>query len=131
MKNKTNLFLFGSIILIVLAIALVAILDKTAPSSSNTEDVRARAGTQYALKFLGMVNTVNELKGTVDVVNVQLADSNRTGAPTNLGEWIVTVPAGFNYSSISQGMTVTIGVDATTFKVTNHVVTAITLTPGK
>jgi hypothetical protein len=129
MKNKTNLFLFGSVILILLAVALVAILDKTAPTGSST-DVRARAGTQTVLKLVGVVNTVNETNGTVQVTGVQFADANRAGEPQNLGDWIVTAPAAFNFASVSPGTAVTIGIDANTFNIASHAVTAITLTPG-
>lgn len=130
MKGKTNLLLFGSVIVILLAVALVAILNKTAPASSST-DVRARAGTQYALKLVGIVNTVNEAKGTLTVSNVQFADSNRSGDPQNFGDWAVTAPGGFNFASVSPGSIVTIGVDAATFNVARHALTALTLTPGK
>ncbi len=130
MKNKSNLFLFGSIILILLAMALIAILNKTTAPTSSSTDVRARAGTQYTLKLIGVVNTVNETKGTIDVTGVQFADINRAGAPKNLGDWTVTAPATFNFSSVSPGSAVTIGVDASTFNVASHAVTAITLTAG-
>lgn len=128
MKNKTNLILFGSVILILLAVALVAILDKTAPTSSST-DVRARAGTQNTLKLVGVVNAVNETKGTVQVTGVQFADTNRSGAPQDLGDWTVTAPAAFNFASVSPGTAVTIGIDAATFNISSHAVAALTLTP--
>ena len=127
MKNKTNLFLFGSVALILLAVVLVTVIEKTSPISSST-DVRARAGTQYALKFTATVNTINETKGTINVTGVQLADSNRIGDPQSLGDWTVTVPPSFNFASVSQGMTVTIGVDASTFNMTSHAVTAVSIT---
>lgn len=130
MKNKTNVLLFGSIILIILAIVLVAILDRTAPTSNST-DVRARAGTQYTLKLIGVVSTVDESKGTILATDVQFSDTNRAGAPQNLGDWTVTAPPGFNFGSISSGSPVTIGVNASTFNVASHAVSAITLTPGK
>ena len=127
MKSKTNVFLFGSVILIILAIALVAILDRTAKTSSTT-DARARAATQYTLKFIGVVSTVNEAKGTIDVSNVQFADINRVGVPQNLGNWTVTAPATFNFASVSPGKNVTIGVNANTFNIASHAVTAVSIT---
>lgn len=129
MKSKANLFLFGSVVLILLAIALVAILAKTAPTGSST-DVRARAGTQNTLKLVGVVDSVNETKGTMLVTGVQFADANRAGAPQNLGDWTVTAPAAFNFASISPGSTVTIGIDANTFNIASRAVTAVTLTAG-
>jgi hypothetical protein len=129
MKSKANLFLFSSVVLILLAVALVAILGKTAPKSSST-DVRARAGTQNTLKLVGIVTSVDETKGTILVTGAQFADSNRTGAPQDLGDWTVTAPAAFNFASVSPGSSVTIGIEASTFNVSSHAVTAVTLTAG-
>lgn len=129
MKNKTNLFLFGSVILILLAVALVAILNKSAPTGSST-DVRARAGTQNTLKLVAVVNSADEAKGTILVTGVQFADANRAGEPKDLGDWTVMAPEGFNFASVSPGMTVTIGVDPSTFNITSHALTAVTLTAG-
>ncbi|MCX6793884.1 MAG: hypothetical protein NTY06_02150 [Candidatus Gottesmanbacteria bacterium] len=127
MKNKSNLFLFVSVILILLAVALVAILDKTVPTGSSI-DVRARAGTQNALKLVGVVASVNEAKGTVELTGVQFADTNRAGAPQNLGDWTVTAPTGFNFASVTPGTAITMGIDVNTFNIKNHTVIAITLT---
>src|SRR5689334_4029870 len=125
MKNP-NLFLFGSVILVLLAVALVAILDKTSPTS-NSSDVRARAATQYTLKLLGTVDSVNEADGSIQVSGVQFSDVNRSGSAKDLGTWTVIAPAQFNFASVSPGSQVTIGVDAKTFQVTKHEVVALTL----
>ena len=130
MKSKANLFLFGSIIVILLAIGFVAVLGNAKPSGPST-DVRARAGNQSALQLVGIVNSVNEDKGAIGVTAVQFANSDRSGEPQNLGDWTVTVPSAFNFASVSQGTAVTIGVAATTFNISSHEVTAITLTAGK
>jgi hypothetical protein len=130
MKNKSTIILFGTVVLILLAVALVAILGRGTPSNSST-DVRARAGIQNALKFVGVVASVDEAKGTILVTNVQLADEDRAGKAQNMGEWTVTVPAAFNFASASPGTTVTIGVEATTVNIVSHTFTAVTLTPGK
>lgn len=129
MKNKTYLFIFGSIILILLGVALVAIIGKAVPAGSSS-DIRARAGTQNALKLVGVVASMDEAKGTVRVAGVQFAADNRSGNAQNLGDWTVTAPPAFNFASVSPGMTVTIGVEAATFNVASHAVTALTLTPG-
>lgn len=129
MKNKTYLFIFGSVVIILLAVAMVAILGNIKPNSSSS-DIRARAGTQNALKLVGVVASVNETKGTISVTGVQFAESNRSGAAQNLGDWIVTAPPAFNFASISPGSAVTIGVEASTFNITNHAVSALSLTAG-
>jgi hypothetical protein len=130
MKNKTYLVFVGSFVLILLTVALVAIIGKAVPAGSSS-DIRARAGTQNALKFVGVVTSVDEAKGTLQVTGVQLADTSRSGEAQNYGNWTVTAPPAFNFASVSPGMTITIGVEPTTFNVPSHAVTALTLTPGK
>ena len=129
MKNKTYLFLFGSLIIILLAIALVAILGNIKPNGSSS-DIRARAGTQNALRLVGVVSFVDEGKGIVTVTGVQFAETNRSGDAQNLGDWAVMAPPGFNFASVSPGASVTIGVEASTFNIASHAVTALTLTAG-
>jgi hypothetical protein len=129
MKSKANVFLFGTIVLILLAVVLVAVLNRSSPTSSPA-DVRARAGAKSTLKLIGVVNSVNEAKGTIGVTGVHFADSNRAGAPQDFGDWTVTAPAAFNFASISPGSTVTIGIDANTFNIASRAVTAVTLTSG-
>ncbi len=129
MKNS-NMFLIGSVVLILMAIALVAILDKTSPTN-NANDVRARAGTQAALSLLGVVSSVDASKGTLLVDSMQFTDTSRAGEAQNLGSMVVTAPAGFNMASVTPGMRVTIGVDAQTFNVARQTVTALTIVPLK
>ena len=129
MKNPSML-LVGSVVLILLAVALVAIIDRTTPRG-NSSDVRARATAKQALTVTAVVAATDETKGTVLVDNVQLSDDNRTGAPQNFGSWLVTAPAAFNFASVSPGVRVTIGVDAATFQVSTHTMSAVAILPAK
>lgn len=124
------MFLVGSVVLILLAVALVAILDKT-PSTGSGNDVRARANAKQTLNLQGMVSTLDQTKGTLLVDNVQFADNSRAGVAQNLGSWTVTPPSDFNFASVTSGSLVLIGVDPTTFQVSTHTLTAITLVPSK
>lgn len=128
MKNKTAMLLLGSLAFILLGMALVAVLNRTAPGSST--DVRARAGTQNTLKLVGLVNSVSEPQGTFEVADVQFADTSRSGDAKSFGTWIVTAPPAFNFATIFPGSYVTIGVDASTFNVMSRAVNALTVTPG-
>ena len=121
----------GSVGLIMLAIGLVTILDKLQSPTSQSTDVRARAGVTNTLKFVGLVSTVDETQGTVEVSSLQFDQSSLSGEATNLGTWIVTPPSGFNLASLTPGMTVTIGVNAKKFLATSHTVTALTIVPLK
>ena len=131
MVKHKNLLLLGSVMFILFAVALVAILDRTG-SNSTSSDVRARASATNALELMGTVNSVNEADGTLIVDTVYLADENRTGNAQSLGTWTVTAPeAGFNFASVSPGQNVKIGIDAKTFLVENRTVTAFTIIPVK
>lgn len=128
MKNNT-LFLFGSVILVVLAIPLVSLLSR--PRQSDITDVRARAATTKTLQMNGTVSSTDESTGTLMVDNVYLADESRAGEAKSLGTWTVTVPADFNLASVSVGQEVTIGIDSKTFLAQSHTVTALTITNAK
>lgn len=127
--NKTML-LFGSILLIILAIAMVAILNRTS-STATSSDVRARAAVVKTLQFNATVNSIDETAGTVAVDNMYLADESRSGDPKSMGSWTVTAPTGFNFASVSEGMRIIIGIDPKTLLAENHTVTALTITPAQ
>jgi hypothetical protein len=129
MKRK-NLLLFGSLGLIFLAIALVAILNRFA-SPSASGDVRARAAITNTLQLEGTVRSTDEAKGTLILDNAYLADESRSGDPKSLGSWIVTVPAGFSLGSVFPGQTVLVGIDSKTLIAETRSVTALTVTPQK
>ena len=122
MLKSKNVFLFGSIGLVILAIGFVAVLDRTRQPGSPA-DLRARAGATNTLKVTAVVTSVDETTGTIVVTNVQFQDKG-TGANKNLGEWKVTPPPGFFATSLQPGMNLLITIDARTFLATNHTVTA-------
>jgi len=130
MFRNRNILLLGSIGLIVLAIGLVAILDRTSSASAPENDVRARAATAKTLLMNGTVASIDQTNGTIMVENMYFADVNRSGQPQNLGEWIVTPPASFNLNSVSPGTNVVIGIDDSTFLADKHTVTALTIVQG-
>jgi len=127
MKNS-NLLLFGSVILIVLAIPLVSLLSRP---RNSAEDVRARAAVVNTLQMNGTVASVDEVKGVLTLDNVYLADESRSGEAKSLGSWEVTAPANFNFASISPGQTIIMNIDSKTFLAQSHTVTALTITPLK
>lgn len=129
MKNK-NVLLLGSVVLIVLAIGLVALLDRIGSPTTDSSDIRARAATVNALKLNGTVTEIDETKGMLTVDNVYFADISRSGEAKNLGMWTVIVPATFNINSAPPGTNVVIGVDPTTFAITSHTMNALTITVG-
>lgn len=119
-KNKSLLYIFGSIILIFAAIIVTALIQKT--SGPASEDIRARAGIKNTLRFTGIVVSIDTTRGTFVINNVQF--ENAAPGSTPLGKWTVTPPPTFSLTSLFTGVNVTISVDASTFKITNHTVTA-------
>lgn len=123
------MLLVGSVVLIVLAIGMVALLDRTGGGSKDTgsQDVRARAAVSKTLMMNGNVVSVDENAGTITVNNVFLADESRSGEAKDLGTWIVTPPATVSLGSMTPGSSIAIGVDAKTFLASKHTMTAVTL----
>lgn len=131
MLAKTrNFLLFGSFAIVVLGVALVTILNKTQSTTSSETDVRARAATTNALQVNATVMSVDAGKGTLAVSDLYFADNSRSGEAKNFGNWTVTAPANFNFTTVSTGMNIAIGVDSKTFLTTAHTLTAVTIVPG-
>lgn len=128
--NK-NTLLVGSLVLIILAIGMVAILDRSTQTSDSGTDVRARAATVKSLMVNAIVDSVDETAGTLTVSNVYFADTSRAGAAKDMGTWIVTPPATFSLGSVSPGTKVLIGVDSKLFLAMKKTMTAVTIVPVK
>jgi hypothetical protein len=128
-RNK-NVLLIGSIVLIVLAIGLVTLLERTSSSTATSTDVRARAAVAKTLQVNATVISVDETKGLITVSDLYFADVSRSGEAKNLGTWVVTPPPTFGVGSLSPGTSVVIGVDAASFLVSEHTLTAVTITPA-
>ncbi|MEK7129807.1 MAG: hypothetical protein AAB803_02195 [Patescibacteria group bacterium] len=122
MFKSKNALLFGSIGLIVLAITVTTILERTKQTAGG-EDVRARASATGTLTMKGIVSAVDETKRVVIVDNVQFEDQAATGK--NLGTWTVTPPGSFNLTSLYTGAKVALIVNPTTFLASTKTLTAL------
>lgn len=121
MFKSKNALLFGSVALIVLAITVTTILERTKQTATN-EDVRTRASAVGTLTMKGIVSSVDETKGVVIVDNVQFEDQASAGK--NLGTWTVTPPSTFNLASLYSGAKVALIVNPTTFLAATRTLTA-------
>jgi hypothetical protein len=126
--NK-NTMLVGSLVLIILAIGMVALLDRSSSQSEGSTDVRARAAITNTLMINAVVESTDETLGTITVQNVYFADSSRAGEARDMGTWIVTPPSAFNLGSVSPGTRVRIGVDSKTFLAAKRTLTAVSIVP--
>lgn len=129
-RNKTVL-LFASVALTIMAIAIVALINKTSSTTGSTTDVRARASSVNTLQFNATVDSIDAASGTVIVNDMYMADTSRAGEAKNLGTWTVTPPFNVNTAVLTPGAKVVIGIDPKTFLAQSHSLTALTITVEK
>lgn len=121
-KPTGTLLLFGSLGLIVAAIAITAVINRTNRNAAAPADIRAKAGVNATLKVIGIVTFVDNTNNSVTVDGLRFSDSKDTG--TSLGSWVVTPPTSYNLSLLTPGAHVTITLDPTSFLVANHTLSA-------
>lgn len=119
-KQNNILFFIGSVLLIIVAIAVSAILQKNTTSQEKSSDVRARAGVASSLELTGVLSSIDDISNVFILDNVKFPGSDTQ----SLGTWTVSPPPKFSLSSLSAGKTVRIKVNAATFLATSHTVTA-------
>lgn len=128
-KQTTSSFpyFFGSVILIVGAIAATAILNRT-NNAAPTQDVRARASVTSLMRLTAIVTSVDEGKGLIVVNGLQFTGNtpkNLEGLARNTaGEWQVGVSGNVNLATLGAGSRVELQVNPTTFNIAEHSLTA-------
>lgn len=128
-KPTGTLLLFGSLGLIVAAIAITAVINGVNRNASSPTDIRAKAGLTASLKVVGIITAVDSANNTFNVDSLRFNDSKDTA--TSLGSWIVTPPPSYNLSLLSSGARVTITVDPSSFLVANHSLSATQISVSK
>jgi hypothetical protein len=129
MLQKRNVLIFINIGFIVLGIALISIIDRPNTEKGSANDVRARASTTKNLTANATVVSTDPIKGQLVVTDLYFTDESRSGEAKNLGTWIVRTPATFNFSTVTPGTSVVIGVDTSLFKISNYTFNAASITP--
>lgn len=117
-------------VLVVMGMITTAIIDRV-KSSQNAGDYRAKAGVTNTLKLTGIVESVNELAGTITVSNVEFASVSRSGKAVNYGRWTVTPPSTFNLMTINPGANISFTISADSFNVETRAVVASEINEGK
>ncbi len=125
--GKNSSWIYIAILgLVIAAITVTALLNR---SSSNPEDIRAKAGGTSAMPMTATVVAVDEANALVTVNNLQ--NSNREGVKTQSSvEWAITPPANYNFASIVPGTQVKLKVLPGTFLISKHTATATEITPA-
>lgn len=131
-KNRSSLYIGGSVLLIMLAVAATAIVNQTQNGSQSTsEDIRAKAGASSTLRITGTVSIVDNTARKIVVNNLRFIESAGGAGNNNLGSWTVTPPPNFDLGTIAAGNTVTVTIDPSTFLTTYHTVTATQIVVGQ
>ena len=128
--RRKNLLIFGSLGLIIFGIILVAIIDRVV-SSNSASDIRARAGVTKRLTANATVISTDLTKGTIVVTDLYFTEESRSSEAKNFGSWTVKAPTTFDLVPLSPGADLVIAVDASSFNVPDHTLTAASITIKK
>jgi len=128
MKRK-NIFVFGSLGLIIIGIILASIIDRVTTANNGPNDIRALAGITKHLTANATVVSSDTTNGKLTVTDLYLSDESRSGDAQNLGTWIIKTPATFNFSAVSPGIDIVLGIDSPTFNVSARTFNATSITP--
>jgi len=129
--RRKNLLIFGSLGLIIVGIILASIIDRVTTANNGPNDSRASAGVTKNLTANATVVSADTTGGTLTITDLYFTDESRSGDAQNLGSWIVTTPAAFNFSTVSRGASIVIGINSPSFNVSAHTFTAVSITPQK
>lgn len=128
MKKKQTVgnfpYFFGSVILIVAAIVVTAILNRT--TTEKPQDVRARASVTSLIRLTAIVSAVDEATGTITVNDIQFANSapeNLQGLAAQGGQWSVTA-LGINLATLRPGARIELQVNPSSFNIAERSLTA-------
>lgn len=134
-KNNSWLYI-SSIFLVVGAIAVTAIIDRSKPAQQG--DVRARAGVKTGQAATAVISKINESQGTIEVTDLIIGSGNTSKKPEQL--WTITLPTdvsvGSNISntktgSFSEGAFVRLKLVPSTINISAHTATALDVTVGR
>ncbi len=114
----------GPLILVVVAIAVTAILDRTKQTDISSGDIRTRASATGTLSMTATVASVDQTKGTIMVDNLRFDNKNGGSTGNPLGTWTVTAPPSANLNTLFPGTKVSLIVNPSTFLTTSRTLTA-------
>lgn len=128
MQNKSNVLLFTSFALVLLAVGLVTVLQTVRqPDGGSAQDVRARAAVDKGLIMTATLDSTDSDAGVVIVTLKGFSDAQYAKL-AQYGTWSITPPAGYDFVSAPVGSNVHIAIDPTTFDVRAKTATAKSIT---
>lgn len=121
-------YFFGSVILIVTAIAATAILNRTS-NTATSQDVRARASVTSLMRMNAVVTSVDEGKGIVVVNGLKFSGKAPESLARNTaGEWQAHVAENVPIANLRPGARVELQVNPTSFNIAGHSLTIQAIT---
>lgn len=121
-------YFFGSVILIVTAIAATAILNRTS-NTATSQDVRARASVTSLMRMNAVVTSVDEGKGIVVVNGLKFSgNAPESLARNTAGEWQAHVAENVPIANLRPGARVELQVNPTSFNIAGHSLTIQAIT---
>lgn len=119
-KNSSWLYI-GSVLLVIVAIAVTAVLDR---NKNQQEDIRAKASVTTGQAATAIVSSVNESSGTLLVTSLIIGSLSDNTKPNQL-TWTITVPGNFNTGSVGQGSRVSLKLIPSTVNIQLRSATAL------
>ena len=121
-KGSSWLYI-GSVGLVIAAIAITAVIDRT---KSGQEDIRAKAGLTTGQMATAVVSSVNESVGALLVTNFAIGENGASGNANQV--WTIELPAEANTAVLSSGVRVKMKLDPTTVNIGTHTARAFEVT---
>jgi hypothetical protein len=119
-KTTSLVYIGGSLLLVVVAIAITTILNRTSSPTTQGEDIRAKAGSTNTMQVKGVVSEVDAPGSKLKLDNVTFVSSDNS---SNLGLWTVSAPQ-VDLSTLPVGSKVILTIDSATFLISAHTMTA-------
>lgn len=123
-SSSTIPLLLGSLLLVILAIAVTGFISLSQKKDGQTTDIRARASAVSTLSLKGTVKQVDVKKGMLIVRNLRFT----TVDTEDLGEWTITPPPEFDLSKLTPNAKLLIKADSKTFSIPSRTLTAVEIT---
>lgn len=121
-KGSSWLYI-GSIGLVIAAIAITAVIDRT---KSSQEDIRAKAGVISGQMATAVVSSVNESVGALLVTNFAIGENRASGNANQV--WTIELPAEANTAVLSPGVRVRMKLDPKTVNIGSSTARALEVT---
>jgi hypothetical protein len=114
-KDKTFLYIISTLMFVLLGIILTSVIDQT-----KSKDVRTRASATSGINATATVTAIDSSTNTITVNQLAFTSSKNS----SLGQWIITPPSTFLFTSVIAGNNITLVIDPSQMDIQKHTLTA-------